>query len=205
MIASEYDVELDELRKLSNNADQFLIDLETRERESSGISTLKVGYNRVHGYYIEISKGQADKAPVHYTRRQTLTNAERYITEELKAFEDKVLSARDRALVREKLLYEQLLDTVGAQLEPLKRCAAALSELDVLVCFAERAQTLDWVRPELSTHHACILRVAVTRLWKRCVNSDSSRMTLIFTLSAACWLSPAPIWEASRPTCARMP
>lgn len=155
VIASEYDVELDELRKLSNNADQFLIDLETRERESSGISTLKVGYNRVHGYYIEISKGQADKAPVHYTRRQTLTNAERYITEELKAFEDKVLSARDRALVREKLLYEQLLDTVGAQLEPLKRCAAALSELDVLVCFAERAQTLDWVRPELE-HTSCL-------------------------------------------------
>ncbi len=85
VIAPEYDVELDELRKLSNNADQFLIDLETRERESSGISTLKVGYNRVHGYYIEISKGQADKAPVHYTRRQTLTNAERYITEELES------------------------------------------------------------------------------------------------------------------------
>jgi len=110
---------------------------------------LKVGYNRVHGYYIEISKGQADKAPVHYTRRQTLTGAERYITEELKAFEDKVLSARDRSLSREKFLYEALLDALNAVIEPLKRCAAALSELDVLAGFAERAQALDWSRPEL--------------------------------------------------------
>ena len=149
VIAEGYDAELDELRQLSTNADRFLIDLEARERESSGIPTLKVGYNRVHGYYIEISKGQADKAPVHYTRRQTLTGAERYITEELKQFEDKVLSARERALSREKLLYEQLLDELNVHLEPLKRCAAALSELDVLVCFADRARELDWSRPRL--------------------------------------------------------
>ncbi len=149
VIAEGYDAELDELRQLSTNADQFLIDLEARERESSGIATLKVGYNRVHGYYIEISKGQADRAPVHYTRRQTLTGAERYITEELKAFEDKVLSARERALSREKVLYEQLLDELNVHLEPLKRCAAALSELDVLVCFADRARELDWSRPRL--------------------------------------------------------
>ncbi len=148
-IADGYDAELDELRQLSTNADQFLIDLEARERASSGIATLKVGYNRVHGYFIEISKGQADKAPVHYTRRQTLTGAERYITEELKAFEDKVLSARDRALTREKLLYETILDELNLHLEPLKRCAGALSELDVLICFAERAQALDWTRPTL--------------------------------------------------------
>ncbi len=151
VIAADYDAELDELRRLSTHADQFLIDLEARERASSGIATLKVGYNRVHGYYIEISKGQADKAPVHYTRRQTLTNAERYITEELKNFEDKVLSARERALSREKLLYEALLDTLGDRLEPLKRAAAALSELDVLAGFAERAQALDWAQPELDT------------------------------------------------------
>ena len=149
VIADGYDIELDELRRLSTHADQFLIDLETRERETTGIPTLKVGYNRVHGYYIEISKGQADKAPVHYTRRQTLTNAERYITEELKGFEDKVLSARDKSLAREKALYEQLLDALVVELEPLKRCAAALSELDVLACFAERAQALDWTCPEL--------------------------------------------------------
>ncbi|KLD80257.1 DNA mismatch repair protein MutS [Xanthomonas hyacinthi] len=151
VIAADYDAELDELRRLSTHADQFLIDLEARERASSGIATLKVGYNRVHGYYIEISKGQADKAPVHYTRRQTLTNAERYITEELKNFEDKVLSARERALAREKLLYEALLDTLGERLEPLKRAAAALSELDVLAGFAERAQALDWAQPELES------------------------------------------------------
>lgn len=149
VIAEGHDAELDELRRLSTHADQFLVDLEARERESSGITTLKVGYNRVHGYYIEISKGQADKAPVHYTRRQTLTGAERYITEELKAFEDKVLSARDRSLSREKFLYEALLDSLNGVLEPLKRCAAALSELDVLAGFAERAQALDWSRPEL--------------------------------------------------------
>ena len=149
VILEGYDFELDELRTLSTNADQFLIDLEAREREASGIANLKVGYNRVHGYYIEISKGQVDKAPVHYTRRQTLTGAERYITEELKGFEDKVLSARDRSLTREKLLYEGLLDLLNEDLEPLRRCAGALSELDVLAGFAERAQTLDWSAPEL--------------------------------------------------------
>ena len=149
IFAEGYDAELDELRRLSTHADQFLVDLEAREREASGIPTLKVGYNRVHGYYIEISKGQSDRAPAHYTRRQTLTGAERYITEELKQFEDKVLSARERALAREKLLYEGLLDALNTDLEPLKRCAAALSELDVLACFAERAQALDWSRPQL--------------------------------------------------------
>jgi DNA mismatch repair protein MutS len=145
-----YDAELDELRALSTTADQFLVDLETRERQASGIPTLKVGYNRVHGYYLEVSKAHAAKAPTHYTRRQTLTNAERYITEELKTFEDKVLSARERSLARERLLYEQLLDQLGGRLEPLKRCAAALAELDVLACLAERAQALNWSRPELS-------------------------------------------------------
>lgn len=150
VFAPGYDAELDELRTLSTNADQFLVDLEARERASSGIPTLKVGYNRVHGYYLEVSKAQADKAPTHYTRRQTLSNAERYITEELKQFEDKVLSARERALSRERLLYEQLLDALNQRLEPLKRCAAALSELDVLCGFAERAASLDWSQPELS-------------------------------------------------------
>ncbi|BDU16061.1 DNA mismatch repair protein MutS [Lysobacter auxotrophicus] len=149
IFAEGYDAELDELRTLSTNADQFLIDLEAREKAATGIATLKVGYNRVHGYYIEISKGQSDKAPTHYTRRQTLTGAERYITEELKQFEDKVLSARERSLARERLLYEQLLDTLNERLQPLKRCAAAMAELDVLACFAERAQSLDWSQPQL--------------------------------------------------------
>ena len=150
VFAEGYDAELDELRTLSAHADRFLVELEAREREATGIGTLKVGYNRVHGYYLEVGKAQAGKVPTHYTRRQTLTGAERYITEELKAFEDKVLSARDRSLAREKLLYEDLLDTLGARLEPLRACAAALAELDVLACLAERAQALDWARPELS-------------------------------------------------------
>ncbi|MBB5015749.1 DNA mismatch repair protein MutS [Rehaibacterium terrae] len=150
VIADGHDAELDELRRLSTHADQFLTELEAREREATGIATLKVGYNRVHGYYIEISKAQAERAPAHYTRRQTLSNAERYITEELKGFEDKVLSARERALARERLLWEQLLDALNAVLPPLKRCAAALAELDVLAGFAERAQALDWSRPALS-------------------------------------------------------
>lgn len=150
VIAEGHDAELDELRRLSTHADQFLIDLEAREREASGIATLKVGYNRVHGYYIEIGKAHSAKVPTHYSRRQTLTNAERYITEELKGFEDKVLSARERALAREQLLYETLLDALNANLDALKRCASALSELDVLAGFSERAQALDWVRPQLS-------------------------------------------------------
>ncbi|MEO5629144.1 MAG: DNA mismatch repair protein MutS [Thermomonas sp.] len=149
VIAQGYDAELDELRDLSSNADRFLIDLEARERAATGIATLKVGYNRVHGYFLEISKGQSDKAPVHYTRRQTLTGAERYITEELKGFEDKVLSARERALTRERVLYEGLLDALNESLEPLRRCASALSELDVLAGFGERAQSLDWNAPKL--------------------------------------------------------
>ena len=144
-----YDAELDQLRTLSTNADRFLVELEARERQATGIGNLKVGYNRVHGYYIEISKGQSDKAPAHYTRRQTLTGAERYITEELKAFEDTVLSARERALAREKLLYDGLLDLLNEELEPLRQCAAALAELDVLAGFAERAQALDWSMPQL--------------------------------------------------------
>ena len=159
VFADGHDAELDELRRLSTHADQFLVDLEAREKEATGIATLKVGYNRVHGYYIEVSKAQAGRAPAHYSRRQTLTNAERYITEELKDFEDKVLSARERALARERLLYEQLLDALDARLEPLRQCAAALSELDVLAAFAERAQALDWSRPQLTSEPClCIER-----------------------------------------------
>ncbi len=155
VFADGHDAELAELRRLSTHADQFLVDLETRERSATGIPTLKVGYNRVHGYFIEISKGQVAKAPAHYTRRQTLTGAERYITEELKAFEDKVLSARERSLARERFLYEALLDDLNTDLDALKRCAAALSELDVLACLAERADSLDWSRPQL-VDDACL-------------------------------------------------
>ena len=150
VIAPGYDDELDDLRGTAENADQYLVDLETRERERLGVSTLKLGYNRVHGYYIELSKAQADKAPVEYVRRQTLKSAERYITPELKEFEDKVLGARERALTREKFLYEELLDTLHEVLGALQLCAASLAELDVLACFAERATTLGLARPEIS-------------------------------------------------------
>jgi DNA mismatch repair protein MutS len=149
VLAGGYDAELDELRGLSENADQFLLDLESRERERTGIGNLKVSYNRVHGYYIEISRGQSDKAPEEYIRRQTLKGAERFITPELKKFEDQVLSARERALTREKLLYDQLLDELCQSLPLLQRCAEGLASLDVLCNLAERAMGLNLVRPEL--------------------------------------------------------
>jgi DNA mismatch repair protein MutS len=149
VIADGFDAELDRYRSLSADADSFLAELELRERESTGIGALKVGYNRVHGYYIELGKAHAEKVPTHYTRRQTLANAERYITEELKQFEDQVLSARDRSLTREKALWESLLDSLNAELAHLKQCAQSLAELDVMCGFAERAEALDWSAPEL--------------------------------------------------------
>jgi DNA mismatch repair protein MutS len=150
VIAEGFDEELDDLRNISENAGQFLLDVETRERERTGISTLKVGYNRVHGYYIEISRAQSDKAPVDYIRRQTLKNAERFITPELKEFEDKALSAKSRALAREKGLYDDVLEAVAEQLAPLQDAAQALAELDVLSNFAERATSLRFTAPEFS-------------------------------------------------------
>ena len=149
VIADGYDAELDELRNLSQNADQYLLDLETRERERTGISTLKVAYNRVHGFYIEVSRTHSDQVPPEYVRRQTLKGAERFILPELKQFEDKVLSSRERALAREKALYEQLLATLAEHLQVLRSTAQAISELDVLTNFAERAVTLNYARPEL--------------------------------------------------------
>ncbi|HEX5788271.1 MAG TPA: DNA mismatch repair protein MutS [Woeseiaceae bacterium] len=149
VIAPGYDDELDDLRGIAENADRYLLDLEAREKARTGIPTLKLGYNRVHGYYIEISKGQAHRAPADYTRRQTLKGAERFITPELKAFEDKVLSARERALAREKALYDELIDKLHENLAELQTTAACLAELDVVACFAERAAALGMVQPEL--------------------------------------------------------
>ncbi len=158
VIARGFDEELDDLRAIAENADQFLLDLEAREKDRTGIQTLKLGYNRVHGYYIEISKGQAANAPVEYVRRQTLKGAERYITPELKEFEDKVLGARERALSREKFLYDGLLDSLLENLADLQASAAALAELDVLVSFAERAVTLDLSRPEIAAEPCIEIR-----------------------------------------------
>lgn len=154
VIAEGYDSELDELRNLSKNADQFLVDLEVRERERSGINTLKVRYNRVHGFYIEISRAQSENVPADYVRRQTLKSAERFITPELKSFEDKVLSAKERALSREKSLYDELLDKLLFSLVPLQTCAEGLSELDTICCFTERAETLNYCQPEFQSKSA---------------------------------------------------
>ncbi|MFL3649371.1 MAG: DNA mismatch repair protein MutS [Oceanospirillaceae bacterium] len=149
VIAKGYDEELDQLRGLSQNAGQFLLDLETQERERTGLSTLKVGYNRVHGYYIEISRLQSAQAPSEYVRRQTLKNAERFITPELKSFEDRALSSKSRSLAREKALYEDLIEDLATQLQQLQQASDGVSELDVLCCLAERAMCLDLNRPSL--------------------------------------------------------
>ena len=148
VIARGYDADLDELRDISENCGQFLLDLETRERTRTGINNLRVEFNKVHGFYIEVTRGQTDKVPDDYRRRQTLKNAERYITPELKTFEDKALSAQERALAREKALYETLLEAMLPHLAVCQSVAAALAQLDVLATFAERARTLGWVAPE---------------------------------------------------------
>ncbi|WP_321856556.1 DNA mismatch repair protein MutS [Paraburkholderia tropica] len=150
VIARGYDAELDELRDMSENCGQFLIDLEARERARTGIGNLRVEYNKVHGFYIEVTRGQTDKVPDDYRRRQTLKNAERYITPELKTFEDKALSAQERALAREKALYDALLQSLLPYLLDCQRVAAALAELDLLAAFAERARALDWAAPSFS-------------------------------------------------------
>ncbi len=151
VIARGYDAELDELLALSENAGSFLVELEEREKKRTGFSTLKVGYNRVHGYYIEISRLQAQEVPADYIRRQTLKNAERFITPELKVFEDKALSSRDKALAREKVLYDELLDIILRELLALQDCAKALAEIDILANLAERADSLNLQCPVFSS------------------------------------------------------
>jgi len=149
VIRPEFDSEFQELHTLSKNSGDFLVQLEQREREQTGISTLKVKYNRVHGFYIEVGKAQALNAPEHYIRRQTLKNAERYITEELKEYEDKVLSAREKSLAREKFLYQSVLDQLQPDLSAMQLMAQSLASLDVLCNFAERAISLNFCRPKL--------------------------------------------------------
>ncbi len=150
VIADGYDAELDELRRLSNDASQFLADLEAQEKRRSNIPGLKVGFNRVHGYYIEISRQHSNDVPEDYSRRQTLKATERFVTPELKDFENKILSAREKSLAKEKQLYDALLDQVATYIEVLQRCAIALAELDVYLSFAEVAETLNFTAPELS-------------------------------------------------------
>jgi DNA mismatch repair protein MutS len=190
VFANGYDAELDELSALSQNAGEFLLELEEREKKRTGFSTLKVGYNRVHGFYIEISRLQAEQAPADYIRRQTLKNAERFITPELKVYEDKALSSRDCALAREKQLYEALLEKIIVELNPLQQCASGLAELDVLVNLAERADTLNLCCPDLVSEegihivggrHPVVEAVAKQPFVPNGVQLDHARRMLIIT------------------------
>ncbi len=190
VIAEGFDAELDEHRGLAEHAGDYLIRLETRERERTGLPGLKVGYNRVHGYYIEIPRAQARDAPVDYVRRQTLKNAERFIIPELKEFEDKALSAKSRALAREKLLYDGLLDTLNAELAALQGTGRALAALDVLCAFAERARALEFARPALPEspgieilggRHPVVEQVTETPFVPNDLVLDDSRRMLVIT------------------------
>ena len=190
MIARGYDAQLDELRAMSEHAGEYLMALEEQEKKRTGLSTLKVGYNRVHGYYIEISRLQAADIPADYIRRQTLKNTERFITPELKAFEDKALSARDRALAREKYLYDALLEKLLPSVYPLQCSANALSELDVLCNFAERAVHLNWCCPQLTDvpgihiqagRHPVIESVSGQAFVPNDIDLDSKRRMLMIT------------------------
>lgn len=190
VLKSGYDAELDELQAMSENAGQFLMDLEAREKERTGLANLKVGYNRVHGYFIELPTKQAESAPADYIRRQTLKGAERFITPELKEFEDKALSAKSRALAREKMLYDELLERLIGHLAPLQDSAAALAELDVLSNLAERALNLDLNRPRFvdepcmridQGRHPVVEQVLTTPFVANDLDLDDNRRMLIIT------------------------
>ena len=150
VIATGYDAALDQLRRIATNTDEFLLELEKKERERSGIAQLKLGYNRVQGFFIEIPRAHAERVPADYLRRQTVKSAERFITPELKGFEDEVLGARDKALAREKELFEAVVGALIAVLPALQETATAIAQLDALGTLAERADTLQWVQPELT-------------------------------------------------------
>ena len=190
VLKTGYDAELDELQSLSENAGQYLMDLEIREKARTGLANLKVGYNRVHGYFIELPSKQAESAPADYIRRQTLKGAERFITPELKAFEDKALSAKSRALAREKLLYDELLEHLIGHLADLQDSAAALAELDVLSNLGERALTLDLNRPRFTDEpcmrisqgrHPVVEQVLSTPFVANDLNLDDATRMLIIT------------------------
>ena len=190
VIAEGYNAELDEWRTLSAGATQYLENLEQRERESTGIDTLKIGFNAVHGYYIQISQGQAHKAPIHYVRRQTLKNAERYIIPELKEYEDKVLKSKGAALALENQIYDELFDLLLPHLGQLQLASSALSELDVLVNLAERAETLNYVAPQFSDEigvkiengrHPVVEQVLKDPFIANPVNLNQQRHLLIIT------------------------
>ena len=158
VLAAGFDAELDRLRSLQRDASSYLLELEQKERDRTGVPNLRIGYNRIHGYYIETTRQYADQLPADYSRRQTLKNAERYIVPELKAFEDEALSSQSRALARERSLFAELLLSVGPSLAPLVATSNAVAELDVLASFAERANHLRWCEPTFVAGHSIAIR-----------------------------------------------
>jgi len=190
VLANGYDADLDELRRISTHTDEFLLELERRERERTGIQGLKLGFNRVQGFFIEITRKDAERVPKDYIRRQTVKSAERFITSELKGFEDKVLSARERALAREKELYEEILTRLIDQLGPMQSTAAALAVLDAIAALTERACSLEWTQPELvaepcisieAGRHPVVERFSETPFVPNDLRLDAGRCMLIIT------------------------
>lgn len=190
VIQSGFDANLDELRNISQNADGFLAEMESREKQESGISSLKLRYNRVHGYYLEAPRSQSDRIPAHFTRKQTLKNVERYITEELKSFEDRVISAREKALAHEKALYETLLERLLPDVAGLQKSANALAVLDILACLSANAVRDDLARPTLLDENRISIRDGVHPVVVRCssdpfvpndIDLDPERRMLIIT------------------------
>jgi DNA mismatch repair protein MutS len=190
VIAAGYDAGLDELRQISTHTDEFLLELERRERERTGISGLKLGFNRVQGFFIEVSRRDAERVPKDYLRRQTVKSSERFITPELKGFEDKVLGARDEALAREKEIYEAILTQLIDRLGPMQRTATALAELDALAALAERACQLNWTRPALTDEavlkivcgrHPVVERFSAAPFVPNDLMLDANRRMLIIT------------------------
>ena len=190
VVADGYDPDLDELRRISTHTDEFLLELERRERERTGIAGLKLGFNRVQGFFIEITRKDAERVPKDYIRRQTVKSAERFITPELKGFEDKVLSARDRALAREKEIYEAILTQLIDRLGPMQATGGALAELDAAAALAERACSLEWTQPDLvaegcltieAGRHPVVERFSTAPFVPNDLRLDSARNMLIIT------------------------
>jgi len=190
VVAEGYDADLDELRRISTHTDEFLLELERRERERTGIAGLKLGFNRVQGFFIEITRKDAERVPKDYIRRQTVKSAERFITPELKGFEDKVLSARDRALAREKEIYEQILTQLIDRLGPMQSTAGALAMLDAIAALTERACSLEWIQPQLVSEprltieagrHPVVERFSDAPFVPNDLRLDANRSMLIIT------------------------
>jgi DNA mismatch repair protein MutS len=190
VVAEGYDADLDELRRISTHTDEFLLELERRERERTGITGLKLGFNRVQGFFIEITRKDAERVPKDYIRRQTVKSAERFITPELKGFEDKVLSARDRALAREKEIYEQILTQLIDRLGPMQTTAGALAMLDAIAALTERACSLEWTQPQLVSEprltieagrHPVVERFSEAPFVPNDLRLDANRSMLIIT------------------------